>query len=231
MKNELSILEKRGQLYADSREVAGVIGQRHRDLLRTIRHYIEVLGKSNGRNFAPVEYFRESTYTDSKGEVRPYYLITRKGCDMIAHKLTGDKGIWFTASYIDRFYAYEQALRERQAPMWQLARAEGKKVRRLETDAIKLFVAYAEAQGSKHAQKYYTNFTKLAHEVVRISAGQRDSSAASQLMDLRMVERVIERGILAEITAGTEYHKAYQNVKMKVIQVAALALSVPGLSA
>lgn len=225
MKNELRIFEKRGQLYTDSREVAEVVGQRHRDLLRTIRHYIGVMDKSNERNFAPVEYFNESTYTDSKGEIRPYYLITRKGCDMIAHKLTGDKGIWFTASYINRFYAYERALRERQAPMWQLARNEGKTARHLETDAIKLFVAYAKAQGSRNANKYYTNFTKLANQVVGITAGERDSSTASQLMDMRVVENVIDRGILNEISAGTEHHQAYQNIKVRVLQVAALAMS------
>ena len=225
MKKELAIFERHGQLYTDSRDVAAVVGQRHRDLLRTIRHYIKVMKESNERNFAPVDYFRESAYMDTKGETRPYYLITRKGCDMIAHKLTGDRGIWFTAAYIDRFYVYEQALRERNAPLWRLAREEGKKTRRLETDAIKMFVAYAQAHGSRNPDKYYMAFTKLAYSVTNMKAGQRDSSTAAQLMDLRTIEGVIDRGILVEIVAGTEYHQAFQNVKIKVLQVAALALS------
>jgi len=33
----------------------------------------------------------------------PCYLITKKGCDMIANKLTGRKGVLFTAAYVTAF--------------------------------------------------------------------------------------------------------------------------------
>ena len=113
---------------------------------------------------------------------------------------------------------------ERQTPTWQVARIEGKKTRRLETDEIKLFVEYAEASGSKNAGQYYGNFTRLAHTAVGITAGERDTSTTSQLLDLRTIERVIGKAILHEISNRTEYHQAFQNVKVKVLQVAALAL-------
>lgn len=225
--NELNIFERNGKLYTGSREVAAMISRPHNDLMKTIRSYCEHLGQGG---FSQSDFFVPSTYINSQNKKQPCYHLTRKGCDMVAHKLTGERGIWFTATYINRFYAYEQALRERQAPMWRLARAEGKKARRLETDAIKMFVEYADAQGSRHPDKYYMAFTKLAHVVVGLGAGQRDSVGAATLMDLRTVENVIDRGILTEIAAGTEYHQAFQNVKVKVLQVAALALSsVPAL--
>lgn len=224
---ELSILERNGQLYTSSRDVSIFVGKRHDHLLRDIERYITALSKA-GKGAPKIgvsDFFRPSSYVSEQGKELPCYLITRKGCDMIAHKLTGDKGIWFTAAYIDRFYEYEQALKERSAPLWQLARAEGKKARRLETDAIKMFVAYTEAQGSRHPDKYYMAFTKLAHAAVGVTSGQRDTSSTAQLMDLRTIESVIDRGILVEIAAGTEYHQAFQNVKVKVLQVAALALT------
>lgn len=118
---------------------------------------------------------------------------------------------------------------ERQTPSWQTARIEGKKVRRLETDEIKLFVEYAAASGSKQPGWYYTAFTKLAHTAVGITSGGRDASTAGQLLDLRTVERVISKAIVHEIGNHTEYHQAFQNVKVKVLQVAALALD-SGLS-
>lgn len=113
---------------------------------------------------------------------------------------------------------------ERQTESWQTARIEGKKVRRLETDEIKLFVEYAKANGSKHAGNYYRSFTQLAHDAVGITSGSRDSSTTGQLLDLRTVERVIGKAIVQEISSRTEYHQAFRNVKLKVLQVAALAL-------
>lgn len=50
-----------------------------------------------------MDYFVSSTYTDSKGEERPCFLCTKKGCDMIANKLQGKKGVHFTARYIKAF--------------------------------------------------------------------------------------------------------------------------------
>ncbi len=38
------------------------------------------------------------------------YLVTKKGCEFIAHKLTGQKGTEFTARYINRFHEMEQEL-------------------------------------------------------------------------------------------------------------------------
>ena len=69
-------------------------------LLRDIREYCKHLNESN---FGLVEFFIESTYTDSKGEERPCYLCTKKGCDMIANKMTGKKGVIFTAKYTTAF--------------------------------------------------------------------------------------------------------------------------------
>lgn len=64
----------------------------------------------NERNFAPVDFFIPSNYQDNKGEDRPCYLITKKGCDMIANKLTGEKGVLFTAAYVSAFEEMQQAL-------------------------------------------------------------------------------------------------------------------------
>ncbi len=40
----------------------------------------------------------------------PCYLVTKKGCEFIAHKLTGQKGTEFTARYINRFHEMEDEI-------------------------------------------------------------------------------------------------------------------------
>ncbi len=88
-------------------EVAEMVGKRHTDLMRDIRRYLEQFDESN---LASVEFFLESTYKDNKGEARPCFDVTKKGCEFIAHKLTGVKGTEFTAKYINRFHDMEEKL-------------------------------------------------------------------------------------------------------------------------
>lgn len=101
-------------LTLDSREVAKMLPKRHSDLLRDIATYSKYLSDFNERNFALVDFFQESSYQDSKGEIRKCYLITKKGCEFIAHKMTGRKGALFTATYINRFHEMEELLKKRE---------------------------------------------------------------------------------------------------------------------
>lgn len=90
-----------------SMEVAEMVGKEHKNLIRDIRRYAEQLNESK---IELVDFFTESTYVDNKGEPRPCYLVTKKGCEFIAHKLTGQKGTEFTARYINRFHEMEEGI-------------------------------------------------------------------------------------------------------------------------
>lgn len=91
----------------DSREVAEMVEKPHSKLLKDIRRYTDQL---NEAKIGFVEFWQESKYVDAKNQVRPRYLITKKGCEFIAHKMTGTKGTVFTARYIERFHEMEDAL-------------------------------------------------------------------------------------------------------------------------
>ena len=106
--NNLTIINQNGKLLADSREVAEIIGKRHSDLLETIKGYVEHL--TNG-NFRSLDFFLPGTYEDGKGQQRPCYLLTRKGCDLVANKMTGEKGVLFTATYAIKFQDMEEEIK------------------------------------------------------------------------------------------------------------------------
>jgi len=110
--NKLTVIKQNGGAYIDSREVAEAIGKNHKDLLRDIRGYTKILVKFNERNLAPVDFFLENTYLDGKGEARPCFLLSKKGCELVANKLIGEKGVLFTAAYVSRFNEMETAERE-----------------------------------------------------------------------------------------------------------------------
>ncbi len=88
-----------------SMEVAKMVNKEHSKLMRDIRRYITQLNESK---IGLVEFFTESTYIDAKGEERPCFNVTRKGCEFIAHKMTSQKGTEFTARYINRFHELEE---------------------------------------------------------------------------------------------------------------------------
>lgn len=116
--NELQLINENGKIYVDSRQVAEMIGKRHADLMRSIDGYIKILANAKLRS---LDFFDMSSYLDNQGKLRPCYKLTRKGCDMVANKLTGEKGVLFTAEYVTRFEQMEkQLLMQQQKPLTQL---------------------------------------------------------------------------------------------------------------
>lgn len=93
----------------DSREVAEMVGKEHKNIIRDIRGYVKELGELK---IEPTNFFTESEYTDKSNRKKPCYLVTKKGCEFIAHKLTGVKGTEFTAKYINRFHEMEGIIQE-----------------------------------------------------------------------------------------------------------------------
>ena len=128
----------------DSREVAEMTGKQHKNLMRDIKGYV---GELNQLKIEPVNFFNESTYLDTKGETRPCYLVTKKGCEFIAHKLTGIKGTEFTAKYINRFHQMEEVI-QNHVPQGQeliaLALLEANKI--LEDQRVQIGLLETEAK-------------------------------------------------------------------------------------
>lgn len=108
-------------LTLDSREVAKIIRKEHAKLLRDIDTYNGYLSQNPKLDFDmsstklnSEDFWKSSSYVSGTGKRYKCYLITKKGCEFIAHKMTGRKGALFTATYINRFHEMEQLLKERQ---------------------------------------------------------------------------------------------------------------------
>lgn len=92
-----------GQVVTSSQAIADYFTKRHDDVLTKIRN-LECSPEFNARNFAVVEY------TDTKGELRPAYKITRDGFAFLAMGFTGKRAARFKESYITAFNQMEQTL-------------------------------------------------------------------------------------------------------------------------
>lgn len=90
----------------ESREVAPMIGKDHAHLCRDIKGYIDAI--SENPKLDSQNYFIPDTYkVEGNNKTYPCYRLTKMGCEMVANKLTGKKGILFTAEYVKRFNEME----------------------------------------------------------------------------------------------------------------------------
>ncbi|WP_417913690.1 Rha family transcriptional regulator [Candidatus Electronema sp. JM] len=96
-----------GHPVVTSLNLAEVFGKKHYNVLRDIKE-LDVPEEFNQLNFECVEY------TDSKGEKRPMYRITRDGFTLLVMGFTGAKAMQFKLAYIEAFNKMEAELAARQ---------------------------------------------------------------------------------------------------------------------
>jgi len=93
-------------------EIAEMMDMEHSKIIRKLE------GGSDRRGFVQIltdtqmgvsDYFIPSAYKDASGKENKCYKLTRLGCDFLANKFTGEKGVIFTAKYVKRFHEMEDA--------------------------------------------------------------------------------------------------------------------------
>ena len=136
-----------------SLEVAEMVEKEHKNLMRDVRNYVSEL---NQLKIEPVDFFLESTYKDGKGENRSCYEITKKGCEFIAHKLTGIKGTKFTALYINRFHDMEEQLKPKSSAEMLLMYAQQFYEQEQRLQSVEHNIKQLEAKITTHDENYYT---------------------------------------------------------------------------
>ena len=168
--NQLTVVTMKGVNVINSTEVADMIGKAHKELLRDIRVYCGYLGESK---IALTDFFIESTYTTAQNKIMPCYLITRKGCEMIANKMTGQKGTIFTAEFINAFHEMENKIIHvdsymiddpiRRAERW-IEEQKEKRALELKIEADKPKVEFAEQVHDSTNLSSIEDFAKALHD-------------------------------------------------------------------
>lgn len=67
------------------------------------------------------DYFIESSYkVPGNNKTYKCYECTKMGCELLANKMTGERGILFTAKYVKRFNEMEQYIKEQNTPSYMI---------------------------------------------------------------------------------------------------------------
>lgn len=97
-----------------SREVAEMMETRHDNLMNKIEKHTVILEKVSDLKIKVADLWILSSYLDAQGKERKEYQVTKKGCEFLAHKTTGEKGDLFTIRYMNKFEEMEQYIKEQQ---------------------------------------------------------------------------------------------------------------------
>lgn len=106
-----------------SYEVAKMMDKGHWLILRDIegskdrKGIIEILTDTQ---MVVSDYFIESSYKDISGKENKCYECTKMGCEILANKMTGEKGILFTIKYVKRFNEMENVLENSTIDSYQI---------------------------------------------------------------------------------------------------------------
>ena len=97
-------------------EIAEMMEVPHSDILKKLegrkdrKGYIQILGEGQ---MSVTDYFIKSSYVTTQNKEMPCYEVTKLGCDFLANKFNGEKGVLFTARYVKRFYEMEHKFIEK----------------------------------------------------------------------------------------------------------------------
>ena len=205
---------KHGITYFDSRQVAVMVDKRHDNLVRDIDGYYKTISENTRGHSSKLradDYFKKSSYKAGTGKTYPCYLISKMGCEFIGNKMTGDKGILFTAMYVKLFNEMETIQKQKQTEYWQYLRARSKEEYRALTDMIKIFVKYATAQGSKNARYYYIIFSKLINGIT--ATIDRDNTDIEHLHSIITTMTAIRKAITDGMAQNEPYKQIYSTCK------------------
>lgn len=202
----------------ESREVAEMIDMKHYNLTKKIRGYIKVLDgeklrshqeKSTNSKLNSLDFFIPSTYQDAKNETRDCYLLTKQGCEMVANKLTGEKGVLFTAKYVERFNEMEkQTATSNLSPQLQVLIAHEERMNNIENELQKLH----EKMDTISASQARTIGKRIGQVATRI-----DDEAIGTYINRKYVLWRIRFDALNSVGART-YREVKQKDYAKVLQ-------------
>ena len=209
---DFSIALIKSEFRVDSRLLSPELNHRHRTILENLDKY-----RSQFESLGHLPFQTELGYNNLP--VR-FALLNEDQCYFLLTLMRNNDFV------VDKKSKLVKAFREakNQVTLRDMARIEGKAVRRTETDAIKSLVEYATAKGSSNANMYYANITKMTNSLLGIEKGQRNTLDHKSLQQIKVAETIVEMAIRDGLKAELPYKDIYKLCKERVSSIAVLLL-------
>lgn len=193
----------------DSRQISPSLDVRHRDTFALIKTYSAQLQELG---LLPFQTEAVKTQGGRGAKHQSFALLNEDQCYFLLTLVKNtERAVSLKLNLVKAFRDARAQLAQR-----DIARLESKAIRRAETDSIAALVEYAKGQGSKSAEMYYTNITRMTNDLLGISAGQRDTLDARTLKMLALAETMIDIAIRDGIKAGLPYKQVRALAKDRI---------------
>ena len=203
-----------------SYEVAEMMdGKQHWQVLRMLDGYeppkgsksrkvVGIIPTLTDHNVVVSEYFIESTYKDGSGKQNKYYECTKMGCDMLANKMTGEKGILFTAKYVKRFKEMEQQIKQQVVSVEQMTQMINEAVTKQVTTMMNPIIDRLDkiVQGVNAPRSEQLTFDTSDLPYTATNIGKKINRTASVTNKI-----LLQRGILSVKDGSWTLNKQYED--------------------
>lgn len=218
------VILKGNDVFTDSWVIAEGTGNSHRAIKSIVNKYSD-----DFKEFGELSYHskwfenekQKKVFSDNSKEVGrektkiEVILLNEPQATLLITYLRNTEQVRrFKKNLVFEFYRMRDFIREKQTPAWQESRQTGITTRKKETDAIKRLCEYATAQGSKHPERLYTAYTKLANKAAGIT--NRTTATGLQISILTVAESIIAQTIDSGIEENKPYKEIYQDCKRKL---------------
>lgn len=146
-------------------EIAEMMETEHGEILKKLEGTTKPNGSVKQVGIIPIlskgeipvaDYFVESTYLDAQGKPRKCYNVTKLGCDFLAKKFTGEKGILFTARYVKKFDEMEKELQPKSSAEMLLIYAQQFYEQEQRLNVVEDNIKRLEVKVTTHNDDYFT---------------------------------------------------------------------------
>ena len=193
----------------------------HRILKRVIVDNIEIL---NEFGLMPLEVLQppkgskggrpEKSYLLNEDQFLMLITLCRNFPDIIKLKVK------IVKQFITMRKMLSNLASQRSNSAWLEKREETKIGRIQETDTIKKFVEYAKEQGSKSAETYYMNISKMENKALFFIEQKfknlRDQMNFYQLSTIIDADAIVDKAICDGMEQKLDYHDIYQLAKKRI---------------
>jgi len=216
----VTILKK--DLFTTSKEVAEGTHVAHRSIQKNINKYCD-----DFKELGKLDVISNRTL---KGQVEVIYYLNEPQSTYLITLLRNTNTVrGFKLKLIKEFFKMRKVLNSiivrQDNSEWQEKRRLGISTRKDATDTIAEFIEYAKKQGSKSAQRYFVNYSKLENSTLFILGDMfkikkkpnvRNHLTNFQLNNIEVADRIIEKAINDGMKDELYYKEIYKLAKKRL---------------
>jgi len=216
------IIFRGGKMFTTTLAISEGINNDHNSVVLLLKKY------SYLEDFSGIEFHK---YKKEKGAGRAAevaYLSELQATILITLMKNSPEVIDFKVKLAKAFFKQRKILQQimiqKENEEWLIKRSETKVMRRECTDVIQEFIEYAKEQGSKSAEKYYMNFSRMELTglflIEQKYPSARDVMSIRQLNLIEMADEAVSISLKESMANKIPYKECYQIAKEKICLLA-----------